>query len=307
MTENRTPNDIDALLTTGEVAELLRVNRSTLSRWRSWRSGSARDLVVPHRPPLPAGRRGGLVAAGGSVTIRRERGRFRAILKSGRTYVGGRTFDTRREAQAWLNREQASLAGGVDPRAGKAQVRTLLPVWLEERKHAVAAKTYVADAALPRLVPTFLGALSVGAVTDREVTRALVALSRSGLAISSVHRFRDSLSSFFAWAVRERMIVANPVLASRVPKSSAPRTEMFPFSEADLERVYARAVGRDQRLADILLVDAWTGLRWSELRAIRVRDFVQVPMPVLVVQRAEPEGVRVKSTKSGRSQAGSGC
>ena len=77
---------------------------------------------------------------------------------------------------------------------------------------------------------------------------------------------------------------------------------MFPFSEADLERVYVRAVGRDQRLADILLVDAWTGLRWSELRAIRVRDFVQVPMPVLVVQRAEPEGVRVKSTKSGRSR-----
>jgi len=139
------------------------------------------------------------------MTIRRERGRFRAILKSGRTYVGGRTFDTRREAQAWLNREQASLAGGVDPRAGKAQVRTLLPVWLEERKHTVAAKTFAADAALTRLLPTFLGALSVGAVTDREVTRALVSLSRSGLAISSVHRFRDSLSSFFAWAVRERV------------------------------------------------------------------------------------------------------
>jgi integrase len=236
------------------------------------------------------------------MTVRRERGRFRAILKSGRTYVAGRTFDTKREAQAWLTREQASLAGGVDPRAGRPQVRSLLPVWLEERQHSVAAKTYAADAALPRLVPTFLGALSVGAVTDREVTRALVALSRRGLAASSVDRFRDSLSSFFAWAVRERMIPVNPVLASRAPKSSTPRTEMFPFSEADLERVYANAAERDQRLADVLLVDAWTGLRWSELRAIRVRDFVRVPMPVLVVQRAEPEGVRVKSTKSGRSR-----
>lgn len=59
---------------------------------------------------------------------------------------------------------------------------------------------------------------------------------------------------------------------------------------------------RDQRLADLLLIDAWTGLRWSELRAIRVRDLVEVPMPVLVVQRAEPEGVRVKGTKSGRSR-----
>jgi hypothetical protein len=61
--------------------------------------------------------------------------RFRAELKSGRAYVAGRTFDTKREAQAWPIRERAALAVGVDPRAGKATVRALLPVWLEERKH----------------------------------------------------------------------------------------------------------------------------------------------------------------------------
>ena len=77
---------------------------------------------------------------------------------------------------------------------------------------------------------------------------------------------------------------------------------MYPFSEEELEELYGRAVQRDQRLADILLVDAWTGLRWSELRAVRVRDLVEVPLPVLVVQRAEPEGVQVKGTKSGRSR-----
>jgi integrase len=66
---------------------------------------------------------------------------------------------------------------------------------------------------------------------------------------------------------------------------------MYPFSEEELEERYDRAAQRDQRLADILLVGAWTGLRWSELRAVGVRDFVEVPLPVLVVQRAEPEGV----------------
>ena len=35
MTDSRAPGEIDALLTTAEVAELLGVNRSTLSRWRS--------------------------------------------------------------------------------------------------------------------------------------------------------------------------------------------------------------------------------------------------------------------------------
>ncbi len=36
---------------------------------------------------------------------------------------------------------------------------------------------------------------------------------------------------------------------------------MFPFGEADLERVYANASTHYQRLAHVLLVDAWTGLR----------------------------------------------
>ena len=116
------------------------------------------------------------------MTIVKERsGRFRARLKSGRTYVASRTFDTKREAQAWLARERAALAGGVDPRAGKPSVRSLLPIWLEERQHTVSAKTYVADAALKRLTPTSLAALSVGAVTGREVSRALVILFVAGL------------------------------------------------------------------------------------------------------------------------------
>lgn len=67
-------------------------------------------------------------------------------------------------------------------------------------------------------------------------------------------------------------------------------------------RLDAAYWARDQRLADIMLVDAWTGLRWSELRAIRVRDFIEIPIPVLVVQQAEPEGVKTKTTKSGRSR-----
>jgi integrase len=160
----------------------------------------------------------------------------------------------------------------------------------------------VADAALSRLIPTSLAALKIGAVTDREVSRALVALTRRGLAESSVRRFRDSLSAFFAWSVRERMITSNPVTPTRVPKSPGTRTEMYPLSEPELEEVYADATKRDQRLADLLLIDAWTGMRWSELRATRVRDFVEVPLPLLVVQRAAPEGVRVKVTKSGKSR-----
>jgi integrase len=237
------------------------------------------------------------------MTVRKTPGgRWRGIVKVGRQQVASRTFDTRREAAAWVTRERAAIAGGVDPRAGRRTVRVLLPEWLREREHSVSRKTYISDASLVRLVPTALAGLQIGAVTDREVTRALVALNSSGLAESSVKRFRSSLSAFFAWAVRERLILSNPVTATRVPKGRGIRTEIRPFAEDELEAFHATAAARDQRLADILLVAGWTGLRWSELREIRVRDFVRVPMPVLLVSRAAPEGVDVKVTKSGKTR-----
>jgi hypothetical protein len=214
---------------------------------RCWPAG---HVAHSQYPPLPAQRRHRVDPTGFGLTIRKQpSGKWYAVLKSGRTYVTGKTFATRREAQAWLTRERTSLAGGIDPRAGRPTVRALLPIWLDERRHAVSAKTYKSDAALPRLVPTSLAALQVGAVTDREVSRALIALVRSGLAESSVKRFRDSLSAFFAWAVRERMIPINPVTPTRMPKASAPRVEMYPFNEVELEAFYVRAASRNQRLA----------------------------------------------------------
>jgi hypothetical protein len=67
-------------------------------------------------------------------------GRWRGVVKSGRQQVASRTFDTRRQAAAWVARERAALAGGVDPRAGRRTVRVLLPEWLVEREHSVSRR-----------------------------------------------------------------------------------------------------------------------------------------------------------------------
>ena len=89
-------------------------------------------------------------------------GRWRGVVKSGRQQVASRTFDTRRQATAWVTRQRAALAGGVDPRAGRRTVRVLIPEWLAEREHAVSRKTFVADSALRRLTPPALAALQIG-------------------------------------------------------------------------------------------------------------------------------------------------
>lgn len=246
-------------------------------------------------------------------------GKWQARLKQGRVDITTKTFSTRREAVDWLTRERAALAGGFDLRAGRLTVRAALPSWLDERRASVAPKTYVADAALTRLVPSGLAALQVGSVSEREVARTLVALRRRGLSEASVKRFRASLSAFFAWAVRERMTQHNPVTPTRVPRASEVTIEMLPFSEEELEAFVAAAAhlaprdsvsqvragdrARDlARLADILLIAGWTGLRWSELREVRVSDVVEAPIPAIYVRRAAPEGGEAKRTKSGKSR-----
>src|SRR5664279_713042 len=165
-------------------------------------------------------------------------GRFRARLKSGRQFVASRTYDTRREAVAWLARENAALAGGVDPVAGRQRTRVVLEQWLQVRSFTVSAKTYRSDRALLRLIPTSLQSLQVSAVSEREVARSFETLIRSGLREASVSRYRASLSSFFGWCVREKVIVRNPVTAARVPRSSDQPVEMRPWTEAELEVAY---------------------------------------------------------------------
>lgn len=234
------------------------------------------------------------------MTIRKTpNGRWRAQVKSGRTQVASKTFDTRREAVGWLNRERAALAGGVDPRAGRERVKQAMARWLESRQVTVSKNTHRMDRDLVRVLPKSLAARELSSVSDREIARCIESWLSSGLSETSTKRYRASLSVFFGWCVRERLILVNPVLRVRVPKQSREPVEMQPFTEDDLEAAYLRWQGENKRLADILLVMGWTGLRWSEVRAVTVRDLMRIPTPGLMIRRADPEGVGVKSPRGG--------
>lgn len=219
-------------------------------------------------------------------------GRFRARLKSGRQFVASRTFDTKREASDWLARERAALAGGVDPRTGRRLVRALLQEWLAIREFTVAAKTYRADQALQRLVPTSMQAMRVAAVSEREVARSFETLIQGGLSERSVVRYRASLSSFFAWCVREKIIVRNPVTGTTVPRSSGEPTEMRPWTEAELEAAYERWHEHDPHLADILLVLGWTGMRWARRGRCWSRTWSRCRRPVCSSAARRPRAGR---------------
>lgn len=228
-------------------------------------------------------------------------GRWRAVLKNGRAYVASKNFDTKREAEEWLARERAALAGGVDPRAGKVTVGKAFARYLESRQHTVAVKTYRSDSELLKIMPPNLANVHVSRVSDREIQRALNAWSRR-YAESSVRKYRAILSGFFTWTVRERLRLDNPVGRTKVAHQLSTTQGMQPFTEPELHEVRAAVAEHDVHLGDVVWFLAWTGLRWAEVRELRVADFIEVPMPRIIIQRSAPENVGVKSTKSGRSR-----
>jgi integrase len=225
-------------------------------------------------------------------------GRFQGIAKSGRVIIGTRTFTRMADAQAWAERTENAAAGGVDVRAGKIPMRDLLAEWVGYRWRTVAPKTARTDAELLRLVSPALGARSAGTVMPNEVERWFVYLRHQrGQSDGSIRRYRASISSFFAWCVAEHRRVDNPVTAARLPTRLELPAEMRPFNEDELIEVVDRVRLRSPMLADITLIAGWTGLRWGELRALRVGDVQELPSPAFWVSRSQTEGGKVKVTK----------
>lgn len=230
-------------------------------------------------------------------------GKFLGIAKDGRTRLGSKAFTKQRDAKAWAERLETAAAGGLDVKAGKSRLKTLIPQWLEYREHAVAPLTLVADRETARNITPGLNARAVGSIKRTDIEKWLLHLHKQGQSHSSVQRRRASLGAFFSWLVDENIVADNPVQGAKQPALVKPKEEMRPFSEAELNEV-VRVVGEDsQRLADIILVLGWSGIRWGEARALRVgdvrRDGEGVPTH-LRVQRSRTEGQDTKVTK-GRS------
>lgn len=236
------------------------------------------------------------------MAVRKEpSGRWRAVIKSGRRYVAGRTFDTRREAVEWERRERAALSGGLDLAGSRQTLRPLLAIWLAERRKTVATKTATADGSTINRLPAPWLSRSVGSVTERDVDRLLVLWSEK-YSEGTVTRSRASLAAFFGWCVRQHLVTTNPVSRTKVPRKDVEPTGMKPLTEVQLEAVIGAVNGLDERAADLVSILGWTGLRWSELRAMQVLDFVREPVPMLRVRQAAPEGVAMKPTKGRKSR-----
>lgn len=236
------------------------------------------------------------------AVVKTPSGRWRGKVKQGRLTLKTKTFNTRREAAAWVERQKAILDGGVDLKAGKQTLGYYLPEYLEQRRYQVAQTTYNTDVINANKITPWLKGRSISEISPLEIEQSFIALTKTGLKWTSVKRYRDSLRAVFAWAMRQGLVKNNPVSTAQLPRRTDPPHEMRPWSIEEVNERYEIWHQLNPTNAKIAKFLALTGLRWSEARALRVGDVSYVPYPAVTVQRAQPEGVDLKTTKSNKTR-----
>ncbi|MGC3953637.1 MAG: site-specific integrase [Propionicimonas sp.] len=173
-----------------------------------------------------------------------------------------------------------------------------LHYWLANRAGTVEPRTLRTDEELLRLIPRAYLCRDLSTIGPCEMAGILDSLRTRGLAPLSVRRHRSSLSSFFTWCGHAGLQVATPALPEPAGASVTPAL-IRPFGAAELEAAWEEWSQFSPVLADVLLILARTGLRWSEARALTVAD---VDGDHLVVNKAASEGGRTRRLPLGQQR-----
>lgn len=178
------------------------------------------------------------------------------------------TFRTKRDADDWLAERQAELRAGdwSDPDAGKVPFGAYAATWITERGIGASTADLYRSLLRNHLDPTF-GTVAVADITSARVRAWRVARLDAGAGPSTVAKSYALLRAVLMTAVDDRLIRRNPC---RVKGASSAVTPERPT--ATVQEVYAIAEAIQPRYRALVLLAAFSGLRWGELIGLRRRD-----------------------------------
>jgi integrase len=181
---------------------------------------------------------------------------------------GPQTFATRTDAERWLSVVEAELLQGtwLDPCAGLVPLGEYAERWINERP-GLAPKTLVLyEGLLRNHIRPELGGLAVADVTPARVRSWRASLLDGGTGPVTVSKAYRLLKSVLTTAVDDDLIRRNPC---RIKGAGTERSPERPT--VTIEEVYAIAAGVRPWFSALVLLAAFTGLRWGELISLRRR------------------------------------
>lgn len=192
---------------------------------------------------------------------------------------------------------QERLGYGYEPALARATLREVYNYWLPSRSGVAASTRAKYLVAWRAHIDPALGGKKVATIRTFEVGVWMGELSMRLAPATCLGAYRV-LSMVLDAALKAGVIEFNPAKDVRPPKVPAPRQRFL--SPAQVEQL-ASAAGDN---GDVIRVLAFTGLRWSELVALRVDDFDAVRRRLRVARAlVEVDGrLQSKEPKSGKAR-----
>lgn len=221
--------------------------------------------------------------------------------KPGGTQGSKGGFLTRSAAKAFQLEMEVKRAQGsfVDPAHGRVTLASVAEEWLTARETDPATKrstfSRVRGIVRKRIIPD-LGEYRIGSVTRGDVHEWIRAL---GGEAETVRKHVSVLRGIFEFAIEHNRIHTNPAAKVKQPRI-VKRPKRF-LTDEQVGVLYD-LVGRTNHGADhgydlIVPFLAYTGLRWSELAGLRIRDVdlkarrLSIEHTVVLVDGVPTEGV----------------
>lgn len=225
------------------------------------------------------------------IPPRGKRWRARYVDDEGREHAKG--FERKADANAWLDTATASLQQGthVAPSAGKGTVGEYGERWLSANGHVKATTDATRRFTWPAHVEPRWGHLAVREVKTSDIRSWVAEMVAAGAGVPTIENALGALRQALEIAVEDRQIAVNPCLRVKAPKRE--HKDRGYLTHVQVEALAVEVTFRPE----VVRFLAYTGLRWGEMAALRVRDFDVLRRRVTVSRAvAEVKGKVVLST-----------
>jgi integrase len=226
--------------------------------------------------------RDGKTKDGAPKYAKRHRVRYRDPDRRSIERAGFRTKD---EALTYLAEKTVEIKRGeyVDPRTAVVTIGGLGKEWLSHQSHLKPSSLRPLEIAWRVHVEPKWGKRKVGSILYSQV-QAWVTTMGAEKGATTVLRAHGVLAGILDTAVRDRRISSNPARGVNLPRKV--RKARAYLTPEQVEKVAEKA---GERRALVLLL-AYTGLRWGEATALRVKHFDWGKRRLLVEENAVKVG-----------------
>lgn len=213
----------------------------------------------------------GSVEAYESSNGRRYRVRYR---KPDHSQASKRGFRTKRDADIYLASVEVKKARGdyIDAAQARATIDELGEQWMTSQTHLKPSSVAVVESAWRIHVRPAWGTKSIGQIRHSDVQQWVSGLSAGGNAFGKpkspalVHRCYGILAGILDVAVRDHRLASNPARGVALPRKVSREHRYLTHEQLH------RLAGASGEHGTLILLLGYTGLRWGEATALRVKD-----------------------------------